>query len=45
VVLREGKCNIILGYWCDDTERGKLSVQNNPVSVPNCPVEVPHGMA
>jgi len=45
VVLREGKCNFNLEYWCDDTDRGKLSVQNNPISAPNGPIEIPRGMA
>jgi hypothetical protein len=43
-VFGEGECNFNLGHCWDDTDRGKLSVQNNPSSAPNCPLEFPHGM-
>jgi hypothetical protein len=35
----------IWGYWWDDTDRGKRSVQNNPFSVSNCPTEFLQGIA
>jgi len=34
-----------LGYLWADTDRGKRSVQNNPVSASNCPTEFPHDIA
>ena len=45
VCLREGECNFILGYWWYDSDRGRRSVQNNPVSVSNFTTEILQGIA
>ena len=45
VCLGECEYNFNFGYWWDGTNRGKGSVQDNPVSVSNCPKEFPHGIA
>jgi len=43
--LGVGECNFNLGHWWDNTDKRKLIVQKNPLSVPNSPKEIPHGMS
>jgi len=45
VALVVGKGNFSMGYFGEDIDRVKRSVQNHPVSVPIYPTEIPHGMS
>jgi len=42
--LGECECNFNLGYWWNDTDRGK-EVFRFFLSLSNCPKEFPHGIA